>query len=750
MPSAYFQFLADPQRIDLWLAEIYLDAGTLRVATGEYATDPTDSPANTPYGARLKEGPNFNTDSAPPGTLGNLPDRRGGELVLLQRFGDLDSYKGVSWDGKRIVVRHGGYSPRLARKLTYAEMGTAEYESEQALFGLDEVTVQLRDPVRRFEDPLQARRYMGTDFTLAITGATTFVDFGAAAKCNLTGDLTIEARIWIDTLATAIRFFVWDGASAYPFDVLINTTGTIRFYASNYSGTLTTTAALATKRWYHFQITRAGTAITFNILEEAPGTETTEVLTASAATGASNVGGTLRHGASANPFRGIIDSLRLWNYARTADEWRDQRGRELTATESALSTLKLACRFNDATGATVADSSSSPANGTIGGANFVWLPSLQGKADLASKVLPDGFGLVEDANPVLVYEPTRIYQIHSRQVNSITDASEGGASITLNTAYTDWLAFLTATVTADAKYDSLNCTDGTFVRWRSKPSKPISVTFRGDASGSGYVSTAADIWRRVICTRGTSPLVDPTDLDGSSFSNLNTANSAVVGIYVTGEMTIEEFGKRVLGSMGAVGFFRRVDRTYRVLLFKGSTTGDLSPSVILSLTEKQILSIAPAPIEQPVREVILAYRHNYSPMTLDQMASGTIDTARQAFLEKPTRDVQRSKSATKTAHKYSRVETLETYLTTEADAIAEADRRLALFSGEPQAYQVEATAVGFEFDRMDPIFLTVQDINASGVEQVRLGLNALQFIILAVGERSAEGRRSLTVWRESA
>lgn len=749
--SAYTDFLADPQRIDLWIADLVpydSDASaevTLRVSTDEYATEPSDTPANTPYEARLLEGPSFETDAAPPGTLGQLPNLRGGELRLGLRMGDRDAWRAYDWNGRRVTIRHGGYSPRLGRKLTFAEMGVAEYEMEAAKFGLDVITIPLRDPVRKFEDPLQSRRYMGTDFTLRL-GAATNISYGAvagaAAKCNLTGDLTLEALIWIDAFGGGnSSLLFWDSTSR-PFATSLLTTGKLRFNATGYAAPIDSAAILSTKRRYHVQMVRAGSSITFRVWEVGANIETIETQTASAATGPS-ANGSLLFALGGFDFFGIVDELRLWNYAVTEDEWRDRRSRQLTTTEAALSSLKLYCKMNSTTGTTVTDSSASPANGTIGGATFNWLPSLEGKADLAGKVVPDGFGFVEDANPVLVYEPTRIYQVHSRNVGGSFTVSEGGATITAGTAYTDWLAFLLATTTA-AQADTLNCTDGTFIRLGSNPSKPISVTFNGDATGSGYVSTAADITRRIITTRGKTPLSDPGDLNTASYSALNTANSAVVGHYFSEEISIEAAVKIFLGSVGAVGWFGRTDRKHRVKRFEGA-----SGSPVVTLTERQIISIEPEDVEQPAWEEILTYRPNYSVLSLDQMASGTISTARQAFLEKPVRTLPRTKASTKRRNKYARTDKVDTSLTTEADAITEADRRLALFSQTPRAFRVECSLVGLQLDRMDIVAIDYKDLSATGAEQNRLDLNGVNFVVLGNGERSPEGKATLRVWRES-
>jgi hypothetical protein len=448
-------------------------------------------------------------------------------------------------------------------------------------------------------------------------------------------------------------------------------------------------------------------------------------------------------GVGANRFVGISDELRLWNVARTVDEWRDTRGRELTSTEAASSNLKLYCRKNDASGTAVADASSSPSNGTITGAGYNWLPSLQGNADLSGRVLPDGFGLVEDASPVLVYEPTRIYQVHSRNASAISDVSEGGGAVTFGSAYTDWQAFLLATTTA-ARYDALICTDGTFIRLGSNPTKPISVTFTGDATGSGYISTAADITRRIVTTRGGSPLTDPGDLNTTSFSDLNTANSSVIGLYFTSETSIEAAINRALASVGAVAWFGRADRKFRVKRFAGAS----GPAVI-TLTETDIISIEPIEPEQPLWEEVLLYRHNYSVLTQDQLASGAITTARQAFLEKDARRLRRLSEATRRRHKYARSEVIDTYLTTEAAAITEADRRLALFSGTPRAYRIEARLTALQLDRMDIVAVDLKDLSASGAEQNRLDLTGVNFVVLANGERSTESKATLTVWRES-
>jgi hypothetical protein len=748
--TAYADFLADPQRLDVWAADLMpYDPVTeaiitLRVSTGEYATEPSDTPANQPYEARLMEGPSFETDAVPAGTLGQLPARRGGVLRIGSRFGDLDSWAAYDWDGQRVTVRHGGYSPRLGRSLTYAEMGVAEYEMESAKVGLDLITIPLRDPVRRFEDLLQTTRYMGTDRALAFTGASTYVDFGAvggaASKVNLTGDVTVEFSLWLDSLAASVVGPTWNTGGAYPFHVAVLTSGKIRWASSNITA-LDSTLTLATKKRYHVQIVREGAAITWRVLERATGIETVESATASASGGAS-AASNLFICLSGLPLLGIIDELRIWQGARTEGEWRDTRSRELSSTEAALASLKLYCRFNASSGTTVTDSSPSPANGTVTGSNFVWVPSLQGGADLAGRVLPDAFGYVEDADPVLVYEPTRIYQCHSRQSGGSFTVSEGGATIPAGTAYTDLLAFLRATSTA-ATVDTLNCTDGTYIRLGSNPAKPVSVTFQGDATGAGYVSTAADIVRRVITTRGMTPLADPTDLDTDSYAALNGANSAVLGRYYTQEVTILEVARHFLESVGAVGWFGRTTRKHRVRRF-----GGVNGAPIKTLTERQIISIEPLDVAPLAWEEVLTYRRNYSVLSVDQMAAGTISTARQAFLSEAARKVTRTNRANQVRSKYARSDSVETVLSTEADAIAETLRRLALFGQKHRAFRLECSLEGLELDRMDEVTIDLIDLTSRGEEQTRLGL-PLVFVVLANGERNAEGKSTLTIWRES-
>lgn len=749
--SVYTDFLADPQRQDLWLADLMpWDNGgqatvTLRVSTDQFATTGSDTPAHTPYIAALVGGPAFDTDAVQPGTLGLIPDARGGELHVGQRMGALDSWRSYDWSGQRCLVRHGGFSPRLGRSLTFAEMGTFEYEMDSLLPGLDELVIPLRDLGARFDQPLQTRRYLGTDFALAFTGvAGTYSDHGTPAKCNVTGNLTFDGRVWINSLANVSALLNWNdivGAN-FPFRISVRTSGVVRLNAGGYAAPMDTTFALSTKRWYHIRIVRNGTAITFYILEEATGVETIETKTASAATGTSAAGHFTVSSAS-QLIDGIVDEMRLWNAVRTVDDWRNLRIRELTTAEAADATLVFYPKFNDAAGTTVTDSSGSPANGTITGANFVWVPALSGKVDLAGKVLPDCWGSVEDASPILVYSPTQIYQVHSRAANAIGSVYEGGAAITLDTAYTDLLLFLQHATTA-AKFDQLICTDGTFIRLGSKPSKPISVTFSGDATGS-YVSTAADITRRIVTSRGQTPLVDPTDLDTTSFTNLNTANSAVVGLYFKDDITIQEAVNKVLSSVGAVGWFGRFDKLFKVKRNSG-TTG----SPVITLTSAEIVSLKPIAADQPVWEENVKYRENYSVMTTDQMASGTIASTRQDFLAQQWRTINRPSQANRTRWKYARSETVETHLTTLADAQAEGDRRLALFgAGAPRAFQVESTLKGIQLERFDLVAVSYSDLDKSGNAQVRLGLSATNFLVLGIGERAGDGKSLLTIWRES-
>lgn len=746
--TALDDFFADSLRREVWLAELYPydpntgTTTTLYYSTEEWATLPTESPASQGYRAQLVTPWNVSLDAIAPGTVAILPDVRGGEIRLGSRFGDLDSLANYLWDGRRVVIKLAGFYGD-GRRLGYADALTVfDGEVDQALVALDEVQLRLRDPETAWEDPVESVRYSGGTWMLDF-GAGDVVTLGVPAKCNLIGDLTIAARVRFSSFAANNYIVSWKNSeTVYPFLFRTTTSGGLFYNNSSITGATASTGVVPANTWSLIALTVTGTTLKLYAWDEVTGAllfaETKTLSSGSRSSGDGNLRVGEQGGASSSGWQ--LDWLLVDDRVFTQAELEALRYHQPTVAELATYALYLGCE--DGSGTTAADTSPSPANGTISGCD--WRPSLEGGADLAGKPKPNVFGWINGLTPTLVYGPTQIYQVHRAAVGAHTAVREGGNAITAGTAYTNLLTFLAATTTA-GRYDTLTLAGGSFFRLGTNPTKPITWDGSGDASGSGYVSSAGDVWRRIVTTRGSSPLVDPTDLDTASFTALNTANSSAIGLALStdDEMTIAAAAELLLGSVGAVTWFSRATRKLKVLRLEA-----VSGTPAGAVDENDIAKLDPSPVELPVWSVTVKYWRNWTPLSVEQLAGALVGTDYQPFYTEEWRSVTLTDPAVKAKHPRARELTIETGFSSLAVAEIEAARLLALYGAEHRAWKATVKTQAYRLDRWDVLTLSYSDLTSAGAAQQRFGLGAGTdyFVLGLTGDRGA-GLETLTLWR---
>lgn len=112
--SALSALYADPDAESLFLVEIAafdLDAGAavdLYYATGEFATEPGDTPASQPYRAVVQQALEFERSLYRAGSIGGRSEAGFGQIVLVNAEADLDAWEHYAIDGRAITVRMGG------------------------------------------------------------------------------------------------------------------------------------------------------------------------------------------------------------------------------------------------------------------------------------------------------------------------------------------------------------------------------------------------------------------------------------------------------------------------------------------------------------------------------------------------------------------------------------------------------------------------------------------------------------------
>jgi len=759
----YAQFLADPSRRNTYLVSIdALDttdesAVTVRLANRKFDTGASDTPANTRYWPRLVGIPySYSTDRIPIGTLGVAGQRRGGEIRIGQVMGDLDlgtasmatalgisSFRDLTTGGRTATILHGGSSK--GQELLFSSYATV-YSGlcGEAEVGRDEIRIPLPDPESRLAYPLQSRVYTGATYALYFDGAGDDVNCTNNATYNYTSG-TQSWEFWVNVPSLAAEMFVVSRGS-YEVDgytIAIETDGSVHFttnQAAAHQANSSSTGAVVVDTWTHVAVVYNGsTTSRIYINGELDSTETghTAPLTSTRTLyfGRGDGGGNL--------LTGYLYDIRVWNDQRTADEVAEYYQRFLTASDYSTD-LDGNWQCQDGSGSTLADSTSTQ-NGTITGA--VFYPALQGTSDLEGTVLPDVFGRVECFEPVLVDEARRIYQVHSGKVNAISACYEGGSALTLGTGYTATATFFAASTTA-AKYDTLNVNGGCWIRLGSNPTKPITVDVQGDKYGGTYRSTAGTIVRLLATTRGKQPLTDPDEIDTTAFSDLDTANSSVLGYATREQVQVLDVCNFLLRSIGAEGWFARSDGKLTVARFEGSAAAG-TPTY--TITEKDVAegSLEALTCDPPTESVEIKYRRNYRKHSVSDLVSGVTTTSRGRWLQRDWDRKAALRYGVGRVYKDAQKIRIDTGFTTAANARTEAKRLATIFDGKSKAFRMRLRDRFGALDVFDPVYFHYQGRDKTGDKQALFGTSASsKWIVLGVEEMPDSNEIQVVIWQE--
>lgn len=774
MSASYVDFLSDELSEHKWLVEIeYYDTvgqttGTLYYSTTAFGTGAGDTPASQLYEPRLLNGYNFSAGSDAIGQLGGLlPARDGGSIILAQNLGDLDGLLLYSFDGRSVTIRHGGYSPRYGDVAysDYSVVFTGEVEG-QALATIDTVTLKLRNKDTRLEFPIQDRFYSGGRYWLYFDGTNDYVDCGhngdmvddATVGINFsTSDFTYEFTLFIESVPGSNTYLFSRGSVGFDGITIRLMTGSGELsFDTRQAGTVqsTTSTAFPLNKRVSVAIVRDGANATW-YFDGAPSNNSAGSHSDPAAAARNLYIGRNDVGTVGLYLNGFIDEVRIWASARTESQINTYMKRQLETFEVAAP-LRFYSKVDDGLGNLTEEVAAT--THTVSGAT--WLSSLQGGEELQGTPLPDAWGQRVGFAPVLCDEERLIYQVHSGSIYLLDKVFVGGAKHDLDTDKTSMYDFLSTIPTA-GEYNTLVTEYGSWFRLGSAPSKPVICTVRGDNTGgtgygdaATYRSTVGQIVRYIICNRGPQPLVDPTDLDDTSFDDLDTANSSIVGDACYDERTIADVVSYLLGSIGAVGGFKRETGLFSVKIFNG--VGSLTP--VLDITEKDCEedTLEAIDVGPPIWGVDFNYRKN-------DVVHSTTDIANKIIVADPTtidlswrflmtewRTLRPRNSTIRTNYKGATILQLDAAITLVADSVLEAQRLLSLYSTQGQCLRVFCNQNAVQLDRMDAVTFHFQDTDAYGELQSRLQTSdTAVFVVIAVEDDAENGGTWLTLYREA-
>jgi hypothetical protein len=358
---------------------------------------------------------------------------------------------------------------------------------------------------------------------------------------------------------------------------------------------------------------------------------------------------------------------------------------------------------------------------------------LEGGVELAGKPKPKAYGQVREIEPVAVDPANLVYQYNDGSTQSSNNWKDAGVALTSDGDVADLYA--TSVVAGHYKTDLAHG----LLRLGSEPIGTLTGDVQGDASGSGYVYSAADIIRRILTTA--AGLADG-DLDLSTFTVANAANSAVNGHYSRLDpIDIDVVIDLLASSIGAFWTYSRAG-LFRLIILDEPGMSIATIGLMNDVVQDSMSKPAPVP---PAKRLRLGYKKFWTTQTSDALAI-SVSPADKANYAEEYRYVTAEDTSVATAHLDAEELEQITLLDTEADAQTEADRRFALYSKRREVLRVPLVRSLFTRELGDVVQL--------GSDFTRYGLAFWKGVVVGLTEDAGDAKTApsteLEIWGKPA
>ena len=347
-------------------------------------------------------------------------------------------------------------------------------------------------------------------------------------------------------------------------------------------------------------------------------------------------------------------------------------------------------------------------------------------------------GRVLNVSPVCVNTSRLIYQVHDGAVSAVSAVYDNGVSLTAGAVYASQADMETA---APAASNFRVWPAGGYFRLGSSPAGTITADVTQGAAVANR--TAGQLLLSLAQTGG---LVSG-EWSASDVTALDAAAPEELGLWLGEDMTVRAAMERVASAAGAwFGFDRQgLLRMGRVSAPSGS------PAVVLQsfglgaaapANGADILEVERLASDDPGRGVP-AYRvtvNHSKNWTVQNSVAGSVTAARRTFLAAEYRASVATNAAVLTKHTSSPELSFDTLLLSEANASAEATRRLGLYGVRRDRLRVRV--------RLDGALAAAVDLG--GVVSVALGRFGYGagklFIVTGIEYDAASNEAELELW----
>lgn len=306
----------------------------------------------------------------------------------------------------------------------------------------------------------------------------------------------------------------------------------------------------------------------------------------------------------------------------------------------------------------------------------------EGGEDLAGKSRPRAFGRPKNVSGALVDATLLIYQVNDGQTQAI-EAYVNALPLDFAGDYPTY-ADLAAATLAPGEYAT--CLAEGFARLHSLGNNETpTFNVEGDASGAGFVDTIASIVERIVLT---ATDLTPGELEADDFAAFEAAHSAKVSFYIGHDErpNVADVTTRLLGFGKFHGFTRGGRLTIGLFDLPSG-----APRLRLRATDIDAGGVVPVPLSPamnpPPWRWTVEWGRNWTVMDGSRVA-GAVTAARRAFLAEAVRLAGAEAPIVKHNHPLAPERRIEAFYDSAADAQAEAERLLALWSSRRHLYRI--------------------------------------------------------------
>lgn len=353
-----------------------------------------------------------------------------------------------------------------------------------------------------------------------------------------------------------------------------------------------------------------------------------------------------------------------------------------------------------------------------------WVGSLEGGPSLAGKYVPANFGHIFEFEPVPVDPQRLVFQVHDGAISAILDVKDKGDPLTFDQDVTDIYS-----VTPSSGEYTTDLSRG-LIRLGTSPTGILTVNFRGDASGSGFVETCAEIMERLVEDRG-----EVSSIDSALINAAAVEQPAPVGVSSRTEaVSIESMLNTLAVTMGGWWGF---DRT-GLFGVEVIVDPDVAPKVATITEEDVVLGGCKVyDLIDPAWDFSVGYQRHERTLNADQVAVTVDEDERQALGEE-FRYALRTFAATKETWERAREVRINSTFALEKDAHVELRRRFVLNSVPRKLARIELKADILKFFPGQYVGI---DIKTNDISRI-----AGSFLLFGLSEDDESGNAILFLW----